>query len=402
LSVNPTTGAFIYTPNANSSGSDSFTYKVIDSYGVESNVGTVNIDFRVTAVKIGNKLVIFGTGAIDDLVISKTGNSITVTGINGTLINGNNTSVTFTGIRNIEASLLNGNDSLWVQSAINLDNLTINGGNDNDTIILGNDYRVAGHNDIRTQTFKNASYLRVAQSLVVNGGDGDDSVYERKIRVNGSKTVDLGAGNDRNDLYWSLANTNTILGGIGDDTIFLGYLSSFGVASYDTGAGNDLLGSFGCRFYENITAVSGADGDTVALDVNRYDKNVSLDTGAGSDYLLFSRSVADALVDLKTGEGYDNLLIGRWISGVNSSGSAVYSDGGSIVDRMTIDAGSEADTSEIARNQIRLLFANYGSGRDELTVRDNVILEDSIVDGGADGARLTQRNNSPKLRFRNV
>src|SRR4029077_11924624 len=43
LSLNQATGAFTYTPSANYFGSDSFTYKAVDSDGAESNVATVSL-----------------------------------------------------------------------------------------------------------------------------------------------------------------------------------------------------------------------------------------------------------------------------------------------------------------------------------------------------------------------
>ncbi len=80
------------------------------------------------------------------------------------------------------------------------------------------------HNDITSQVFADGDYLREAiarrQRWRVM-----TLVTERELRVNVAKTIDLGAGNDRNDVCWSLADANTILGGPGDDTIFLGYLS---------------------------------------------------------------------------------------------------------------------------------------------------------------------------------
>ena len=43
ISVNPTTGAITYTPASNYTGPDSFTYKVKDNLGIDSNVATVSI-----------------------------------------------------------------------------------------------------------------------------------------------------------------------------------------------------------------------------------------------------------------------------------------------------------------------------------------------------------------------
>ena len=48
-SVNPTTGAITYTPAANYTGPDSFTYKVKDNLGADSNVATVSITVNAPA-----------------------------------------------------------------------------------------------------------------------------------------------------------------------------------------------------------------------------------------------------------------------------------------------------------------------------------------------------------------
>ncbi len=49
-SVNPTTGAITYTPAANYTGPDSFTYKVKDNWGADSNVATVSITVNAPPV----------------------------------------------------------------------------------------------------------------------------------------------------------------------------------------------------------------------------------------------------------------------------------------------------------------------------------------------------------------
>src|SRR5207248_1159550 len=43
LTLNQATGGFTYTPSANFWGSDSFTYKAVDSRGAESGVATVSL-----------------------------------------------------------------------------------------------------------------------------------------------------------------------------------------------------------------------------------------------------------------------------------------------------------------------------------------------------------------------
>ena len=57
-SVNPTTGAVTYTPAANYVGPDSFTYKVKDNLGVDSNVATVSITVRDVGLLHGSTATI--------------------------------------------------------------------------------------------------------------------------------------------------------------------------------------------------------------------------------------------------------------------------------------------------------------------------------------------------------
>jgi len=54
-SVNPTTGAVTYTPAVNYTGMDSFTYKVKDNRGTDSNVATVSIAINAPPVAVNDK-----------------------------------------------------------------------------------------------------------------------------------------------------------------------------------------------------------------------------------------------------------------------------------------------------------------------------------------------------------
>ncbi len=66
-SVNPTTGAITYTPAANYTGPDSFTYKVKDNLGTDSNVATVSINVIPTGSIAGKQyLDVTGNGLTAD------------------------------------------------------------------------------------------------------------------------------------------------------------------------------------------------------------------------------------------------------------------------------------------------------------------------------------------------
>ena len=67
LSVNPTTGAITYTPAADYTGSDNFTYKVKDNLGVDSNVATVSIVVNPTGSITGKEFLdVTGNGLTSD------------------------------------------------------------------------------------------------------------------------------------------------------------------------------------------------------------------------------------------------------------------------------------------------------------------------------------------------
>ncbi len=72
LNVNPTTGAITYTPASNYTGPDSFTYKVKDNLGIDSNVATVAITVIPTGSIAGMEyLDVTGNGAsVDDTPLS--------------------------------------------------------------------------------------------------------------------------------------------------------------------------------------------------------------------------------------------------------------------------------------------------------------------------------------------
>ena len=66
-SVNPTTGAITYTPAANFTGTDSFTYKVKDNLGIDSNVATVSIVVNPTGSISGKEFLdVTGNGLTSD------------------------------------------------------------------------------------------------------------------------------------------------------------------------------------------------------------------------------------------------------------------------------------------------------------------------------------------------
>ena len=58
ISINPTTGAITYTPTSNFAGPDSFTYKMEDNLGADSNVATVSISVNDVGLLHGSTATI--------------------------------------------------------------------------------------------------------------------------------------------------------------------------------------------------------------------------------------------------------------------------------------------------------------------------------------------------------
>ncbi len=315
------------------------------------------------------------------------------------MINGLPSPQTFTASASFIANTRGGHDDLWLAAPQTFNSVTVDLGNGNDRLVLGADPNNAINNNVLHPQFGTLGYLTVNGPVSVTGGEGNDRVLERSTEVNGVKTINLGEGNNEYNVYWGFSNETNFSSGAGVDSIYIGYLSSRQASQFDTGAGNDLISYYASRFYKTAYLNSGAGADTVALDVNIYDDNVTVDTGSEADYLLFSRSVAYKSVVLTTAGGADYVVIGRYISGLSSSGAALYSNGGSNIDQLTLNTGTEADIVQIAANVIRQFYGNLGDAYDDADVDYN-LFTDGLLDGGGQGMRLRLRGNS-NFRTRN-
>ena len=264
---------------------------------------------------------------------------------------------------------------------------------DNDRLVLGADPNNAINNNVLHAQFGTLGYLTVNGPVNVTGGEGNDRVLERSTNVNGVKTINLGEGNNEYNVYWGFSNETIFSSGAGQDNIYIGYLSSRQASQFNTGAGNDLISYYASRFYKTAYLNSGAGADTVALDVNIYDEAVTVDTGSEADYLLFSRSVAYKAVALTTGGGDDTVLVGKYISGLDNLGQAIYSNGGSNIDQLSLHTNDGLDTVQIAANVIRQFYANLGDGNDAADLDYN-LFTDGFLDGGLGGSRQRLRGNA--------
>jgi Tol biopolymer transport system component len=356
----------------------------------------------ITVWNVNGTFYIYGTSQDDTIAISSNAPQSIVVSSNQP-INGLPSPQSFTFTRaqaTITVTALGGNDDVTIAAPLNLDGVQVHLGTGNNRLVLGADPNNPINNNVLDPQFGTLGYLTVNGPLFVTGEDGNDRVIERSTVFDGEKTIRLGEGNNEYNVYWGFSNDTNFSSGAGQDNIYIGYLSSRAVSQFDTGAGNDLISYYASRFYKTAYLNSGAGYDTVALDVNIYDDAVTVDTGSEADYLLFSRSIAYKSIVLTTGSGADTVLIGKYISGLNSSGAAVYSNGGSNIDQLTLNTGTEADAVQIAANVMRLFYADLGDALDAADVEYN-IFTDGLLDGAGQGMRLRNKSNTG-LRTRNI
>jgi Ca2+-binding RTX toxin-like protein len=209
VTVNPTTGAIIYTPAANYVGADSFTYTVKDADGVTSNEATVNLDVAAAHILTEGDDVFSG----DALGLGAGG---------------------------IEVHGLGGHDNI-VTSNVAIQDDTVDGGEGNDTIFTGRGDDVVDGG---------------AGNDALNGGDGVDTVSYasassgvtvrllpriQQDTVGGGldtlRNFENVTGSDFDDFLVGTGGDNALSGGDGADRLN----ANAGADVLDGGAGNDVL-----------------------------------------------------------------------------------------------------------------------------------------------------------------
>jgi VCBS repeat-containing protein len=256
-----------YTPNANYSGPDSFTFKANDGT-LDSNVATVNI--TVNAVNDAPTIAVAAGGAcladfkgqanltISDLETAAGSLTLSASSSNTALVPNGNIAFGGSGAnRTVTVATVSGKSGLatitiavrdGTSSAATSIKIVVGGGsNDNLTGSAGADMLFGGNGNDTLQGGGGNDLLC--------GGNGDDSLYGS----NGDDTLDAGSGNDR--LYGE-DGTDTLLGGKGDDALRGGD----GNDTLRAGDGNDTLdgggnndGLYGENGNDTLTGGSGAD-----------------------------------------------------------------------------------------------------------------------------------------------
>jgi len=340
-----------YTPNANFFGTDSFTYTISDGRGGTATA-TVNLTVtpQSTQVYVSNgQLVVNGTTGNDSIQIDSVSGGLRVT------LNGIDKG-TFAGVNRIRAAGGQGNDSITLESNVNVPaELLGEGGNDTLRGGTGNDSLVGGDGDDSLQaTAGDDSLFGGNGNDTLRAGAGNDRLFgeadnDSLIGASGNDLLDGGSGHDTlragsgNDTLFGGAGNDSMLaasgddifyGGDGDDTINAG---SGNDRLYGEGGNDSLIGASGCDLLDGgagndtlrggsgIDQLLGGDGDDSLVGGSGID---TLDGGAGND-------------TLRSGSGRDTLIGGSGNDSLIGGSGNDFLDGGTGND--TLDGGGGND-----------------------------------------------------------
>lgn len=269
LTLDPVTGEFTYTPDANFMGTDTFTYELADDETGFTQTAVVTI--RVTNMFIDDEgsLRINGGEGNDRIIISRSSARIAV--------RYNNAASYWTGVTNkVIIFGQEGNDTITVSGNIGVP-VEFYGG-------IGNDYLAGGNYDD-----------------ILDGGEGSDRLLagagnDQLYGGPGADTLAGGLGNDLidGDRYFAIDESNIV----GD--LLLPDVSQQGRDTLSGDNGNDVI--FGWGAVDNIAG--GANDDLVIGGL----AGDNIRSGAGNDLLYGGDLLTDDAITLAT-------LADYWFSG---------------------------------------------------------------------------------------
>lgn len=217
---------------------------------VELLESRLNLAGAVTAVLAGSTLTITGDDLANEVRIVGTGaGNLSVSGVNGTLINDLTEAVDFTAVSNLVVNLGDENDIATIIAADLAGFLFVNGGNGDDQLQFG---ELAGDN----QSFGN---------IVARMGEGNDAIRidGNNFTVEQSFTALLGNGNNTTDLDPANLDVGilTVVNGTGTDATEIGAgTTTAGLLTVFGGAGDNTTLLNGSMTVAGALTVAGRDG----------------------------------------------------------------------------------------------------------------------------------------------
>ncbi|MGI9517150.1 MAG: FKBP-type peptidyl-prolyl cis-trans isomerase [Pirellulaceae bacterium] len=285
----------------------------------------------VTVVVDMGQLIITGDGEANQIEVTGTRRgSATVTGLNGTTINGSDSPfrALTPGLRGAEIDLGGGDDEATIRGARLMQGMTVDGGAGNDGIFVDNS-SLRGNLQIDAGEGNNVVEIDrvfVVGNSEIRSGGGNDFVSILAHAVIGSLTIDTGAGSDvlAVDNVGVLGSANVDMGADNDQVLIAGRTYAGGGSSIMLGSGEDFLGVLPeqrgttADLNSGIRVDAGPDADYVVLGAGVSLSGGSLVAGgAASDTLDYHPSTGlgpgniSGFENINTGH-YDQILGGLY------------------------------------------------------------------------------------------
>ncbi|HEY2760925.1 MAG TPA: hypothetical protein VGI75_09280 [Pirellulales bacterium] len=263
-----------------------------------------------TSVSSKHVLSVTGDTNSDAISITQTAaNEFTVTGLNGTTIDGTHTTLNFTGVTgDVDVTFKGGSATTATL------NIGVNSG------------------------------ITFANNLNVNMGNGTNSFNMFDATVKGSMMLNGGTGHDFAEISYSTIGNAAVNGGANDLTINLGGGQNGLVLERFVSVERDL----------NVLDPSGTGGDAITLTENvtagRY---IYMVTGSGNDTVSLSGVNAGSQLNIQTGAGNDNVTLG---------GKGLDNDVGAVgADSVSLDLGAGNDQLTFGADNGGGVFVRHGA-----------------------------------------
>jgi hypothetical protein len=211
----------------------------------------------------GVQLLLTGDASPDSITVTPALDGLTVTGFDGTLVDGSTEGLTFSGVHGLVVKLMQGNDRLTIRQVDLPGKLFIGAGKGNDAVQL--DQVFAGAVRIQTSKGYDAVWIygpSYFDSLSVQMGVGSDLLVVGGVTVGGD--LDVVAGGDDDDV--SIAGVDVyddldVHLGEGDDFLSLGDVFVGNETHLDGDDGDDGFVLYGYLWFDDGIDVDGFGGD---------------------------------------------------------------------------------------------------------------------------------------------
>ena len=223
-----------------------------------------------------------------------------VDGLDGTTVNGNSSTETFSGVTDdLRINLRNGQNFLLFDELSVPDLLSIRTGSGNDRITFNGDggfaQSIGGDLNINTGsgsdgilTILHVADISVGEDLTINTGSGSDSIFLRLIVTDGRVSINTGSGNDS-----------------------LSFIRDGGISAINNGRvriamgdGSDVVNFLGVVSTDRLDINTGSGSDSVNIQATSVTERLTINLGRDDDELIIS-GVPSTDIQINGGSGFD-------------------------------------------------------------------------------------------------